>query len=466
MPSNIVYGTPSNSQIIHSTWRGADTALSRCQTPNGEMDNSSGARQKVQQILERALSRTTFRNLYHSLERWGGDGALLVFQERYDEARKAFEEDAARVAAWRGKRYWVAVGLRHEAAMMDAASHPGCPQTLSLRFTQELSRRLMIELQVYLTLSSDEQSTKELEHIMSTLVETTQTWSEVIICQKVLATWQPVLGSDSPELIIIRRRLEEHKRIINLPIEDVKWDNRGPGSAFLPIQYSLHRQRGGPADKLLELAPLLEFSFSNLSSEVKDEMVLLRRGRSYAFLGGYYSFLGHFEKAEEVFQESQKSLEAETCVEIKLHRMLWHCEHYTRVKNWDRVSLLLYEAHRVFMAQETASTFVLSHFPDRFRFLCKAVSAWVSIDEVVHDIAIYSRDNPSDNRAQSTQLGTPRAPSPVPEVQILFPLGSTDHSTIDIDAWRQYVMFSPQVSCLVPSPATGHASLSPRISAG
>jgi hypothetical protein len=413
------------------------------------MESSGGINQQVQQILERALNQSTFLTPFDSVRRWGRDGALLVFQERYDEARKAFEEDAAKVAVWRGKRCWVAVSLRHSAAMMEAASHPGCPQTLSLRFAQELSRRLMIERQTFLALPSDEQSTQELQHIISTLVETTQSWTEVITSQKALEIWQPILGSDNPELTLIRKRLEEHERVPSPPIDSILWGVGIPARPFQPIQHFLHRQREEPPDKLLELASLLEFSTDNLSSEVEDEMVLLRRGRSYAFLGGYYSFLGHFEKAEQAFQESQKTLEAETCVEIKLHRMLWHCEHYTRVKNWDRVSLLLYESHRVFMAQETASTFVLSHFPDRFRLLCKAVSAWVPIDEVVHDIAIYGRDDPSGSRAQSIHLETPKTPSPVLEVERLFPLGSTDHSTIDVDAWRQYVMFSPQASSLV-----------------
>ncbi|KAH6664268.1 hypothetical protein B0J14DRAFT_706689 [Halenospora varia] len=459
MPSNILYGTPSNNHIVHSARRDADTALSRSQTPNGEIESSDRTNQQVQQILERSLNQSRFLTPFDAVQRWGGggDGARLIFQKRYYEARKAFEEDGAKVAGWRGNRCWAAVSLRHSAARMEAASHPGCPETLSLRFTQELSRRLIIERHNYLALPADEQSTKELQHIISTLVETTRSWAEVITSQKALEIWQPILGSDHPELTIIRRRLEVHERVPSPPIENIVWGLGDPAPPFQPIQHFLHGQREGPTDKLLELAPLLEFSTDNLSSEVKDKMLLLRRGRSHAFLGGYYSFLGHFEKAELAFQESQRTLEGETCVEIKLHRMLWHSEHYTRVKNWDGVSLLLYEAHRVFMEQETASTFVLSHFPDRFRLLCKAVSACVPIDEVIHDVAIYSHD--------SLQPKTPQIPSPVLEVQRLFPLGSTDHSTIDIDAWRQYITFSPLASSLIRSPSTGHAFPSPYNSA-
>jgi hypothetical protein len=194
-------------------------------------------------------------------------------------------------------------------------------------------------------------------------------------------------------------------------------------------------------------------------------MLLLSRGSSHAFFGGYYSFLGHYEKAEQAFQESERTLEAETCVEIKLHRMLWHSEHCTRVKNRDRVSLLLYEAHQVFMARETASTFVLSHFPDRFRLLCQAVSALVAIHEVVHGVATFDPYEPSSSRGKSVQPETPRAPTPVLEVERLFPLGSTDHSTIDIDAWRQYVTFTPPAGSPVRSRGIGYASLSPHISA-
>ncbi|KAE9373665.1 hypothetical protein N431DRAFT_338661 [Stipitochalara longipes BDJ] len=464
MPSNILYGTPSNNHTVHSIRRDVSTTLSRRHTPIGEMESLDGTNKQVQQILERALNQPPCPTSFQTMERWGRDGSRLVFQKRYSEAQKAFEEDAVKVAAWIGKRCWVAVGLRHEAAMMEAASHPGCPETLSLRFTQELSRRLMIEQQAYLALPSHEQSTTELQHIFATLVESTRSWTEVITSQKALEIWEPILGPNNRELTLIRKRLKEHEQIPGCPIEEVLLDPGVPAQPFKPIQHFLHHQHDGPADKLLELAPFLEFSTDNLSSEVRDEMLLLRRGRSHAFLGGYYSFLRHFEKAEQSFQESQKTLEAETCVEIKLHRMLWHCEHYTRVQNLDRVGFLLYEAHRVFMAQETASTFVISHFPDRFRLLCKAVSACVPIDEVVHDVATYTRDDPSGNWQQSIQAQTPKTPSSVLEVEILFPLGSTDHSTIDIDAWRQYVTFSSRASSLIQSPTTGHVFLPSSIS--
>jgi len=332
MPSNILYGTPSNSRMVHSTWREAGTALSRSQTPNGEVASSSRANEQVKQILEGTLSQPRFRTSFERVYRWGHRGAQLVFQERYDEARQAFEEDAAKVAAWRGKRCWVAVSLRHEAAMMEAASHPGCPQTLSLRLTQELTRRLMIERQNYLALPSDEQSMEELQHIIWSLVETTQSYTDIITCQKALQIWLPILGSDNPELTIIRKRLEEHARIPGHPIESIIWAPGVPAAPLQPVQYILHSKHQGPANNFLELAPLLEFSADNLSSVGKDKILLQARGRSHAFLGGYYSFIGHFAKAEQAFQESERTLEAENCVEIKLHRMLWHSEHYTRVK--------------------------------------------------------------------------------------------------------------------------------------
>jgi hypothetical protein len=209
-----------------------------------------------------------------------------------------------------------------------------------------------------------------------------------------------------------------------------------------PIQNVLD-QSEETSYKILELAPLPELSKDILDPVLIERLQLMRRGRSQAYLGGYHSFLGQFSRAEEAFQESKSSLHAEDSVEIKLHRMLWHCEHYTRTKSWNEIGPLLVEAHSVFMEPETNSTFVISHFPDRFRFLCKAVVTRLSIDVVIHDFGLRSETEPNEFRSRAA---TPQAPSPVLEVERLFPLQLNDHSAIDVDAWRQFVTFQSPAS--------------------
>lgn len=440
MPSNILYGTPSISEVNHSIRR----AVSGSPVASGGMEIPIGASQQVEQMLKRALSQTpTVLAPFQIIKSWGREGTLLALQERYDEARDAFEKDSAKVATWKGKRFWLAICLQNEAAIMGAASHPGCPQTLSLRLTQVLTRRLMIERQTYLALPSEEQSPEDQDYIMSSLVGDTQYWTQNITIRKALKIWPPSLKFNSA-YNILEKRLTALRPQEYYNLEDILWNrSRRPTYISQPLQQLLHHPGRGVVDKLLDLVPLLGFSTDGVNAGIKEEMLAQCRGRSFAFVGGYYSFLGQYEKAEQAFHESARALETEPCVEIKLHRMLWHSEHYTRVQNWAGVSVMLYEAHRTFMAQETTSTFVLSHFPDRFRLLCKAVSACVPIDEVVHEMTIFNRENPDRGNERSFRDEAPQAPSPVLEVERLFPLGSTDHSTIDVNAWRQYVTFSP-----------------------
>jgi hypothetical protein len=344
--------------------------------------------------------------------------------------------------------------------LYEAASHPGCPQTLALRMTEVLSQRLMIERQTFLAIPREEQSTQELEDIINCLILSTHGCIEVVTCQKALEIWEPVLGPKNSELGVIRERLKYYERMRVRPLEDILFSTFTPAKPLRPVQYYLRAPHNEPADRFLQLAPLIQLPSSRLTSEVQDDMIMLHRGRSHSFIGGYFSFLGQFEQAERSFQESERTLKNEVCVEILLHRMLWQAEHYTRVKNWEQVSILLYEAHGVFMAQEVASSFVLLHFPDRFRLLCTAAATLISIDEVVYDVTLHRRDKLRDKRPLTALPDTPGPPSPVLEVEELFPLGSTDHSTIDIDTWRRYVTFSPQPNSLSPS-TTPRALLTP-----
>ncbi|KAH7060370.1 hypothetical protein B0J12DRAFT_736722 [Macrophomina phaseolina] len=138
----------------------------------------------------------------------------------------------------------------------------------------------------------------------------------------------------------------------------------------------------GPQDDLLEKLRILENSETSIH-KIQEEMALLQYGRSRSLLGVFYSFLSLFDDAEKAFQESDRYMEYEACVEIKLHRMLWYAEHKTRIQDWGGVGMLICKAHEVFMNNDAHSEFIVTHFPDRFRFLVIAASRQVPIDEVV-----------------------------------------------------------------------------------
>jgi hypothetical protein len=47
--------------------------------------------------------------------------------------------------------------------------------------------------------------------------------------------------------------------------------------------------------------------------------------------------------------------------------------------------MLISKAHNIFMENDSPTEFILTHFPDRFYYLCKAASKQVPIDEVLDE---------------------------------------------------------------------------------
>ena len=121
--------------------------------------------------------------------------------------------------------------------------------------------------------------------------------------------------------------------------------------------------------------------------QLRLEVARLQFGRSRALLGVYSSLICRFSDAEKAFEDSERLMEYETCMEIRLHRMLWYAEHKSRVQDWNSVDALIRRAHEVFMANDTTSEFIIDHFPRRFKSLCSAFLMWVPIDKITNDAA-------------------------------------------------------------------------------
>jgi len=173
-------------------------------------------------------------------------------------------------------------------------------------------------------------------------------------------------------------------------------------------------------------------------------------------LGGYYSFLQKFDDAEKAFRESDRYMQYEARVKIRLHRILWYAEHKTRVRDEEGVGKLIREAHEIFM-NDSPLEFIITHFPDQFNYLCMAASKQVPIDEVLNE----SLDDGAFERYRSGSLPAPihhnatanrphsALASPIPSPERLFPLTPRGfNSAIDVETWRQFVNFSPSVDSL------------------
>ncbi len=353
--------------------------------------------------------------------------------------------------------------------IMEAASYPGCPQSLKARVIDILSRSLIREREKYSSINSDIKNESVLCKVLIALKLDASFWGQLVVQQRVLQIWEPILGRNHPKIKLIRDHIDYDRRTSepvnidserDLPTLDAEADALISSDAEgLPEQETfqeLIHLGDAPADRLLEQLRAIE-SPSVSGQQIRQETAWLRLGRSNALIGVYYSFIRHFEDAEKAFLVSEMRIEQETCVEIKLHRTLWYAEHKTRVGDWEGARGLMCRAHEVFMANDTLSEFVVHHFPERFSALCTAVSAQLPIDKIIvqganqslsdlgdvetpdHGREPVSPTNPFSAIVQSPSAVEHSVLSPS---RLFPPTPMGVNSGIDIDAWCQFVHYS------------------------
>ena len=356
------------------------------------------------------------------------------------------------------------------AELIDAACYPGCPQSLAARVTDILSRFLTQEREKYSNFNSRNPGIGKIEFgpILLDLRVAASYWGRVIVQQRAVQIWEPLLGPDHPKIAVLRDYLNSIRRPLGVSVTTGSPEcpaTRVRISALVArLEIDQHSPLRGisdllslgdaPADKLLENFHALESS-SVSGQQFRLEVARLRFGRSRALLGVYNSFICRFSEAEKAFEDSERLMGYETCMEIRLHRMLWYAEHKSRVQDWNSVDRLIRCAHEVFMANDTTSEFIIDHFPGRFKSLCSAFLMRVPIDKIINDAAADA-SAPEFLQATSSDLlpsmpGTPAidpsSPPPADSVlspQRLFPLTPKGAgSRIDIEVWRQFVHFKP-----------------------
>lgn len=373
-------------------------------------------------------------------------GKMDVFNGNYQAAAQKFTLCKERDAT---SSRWLRITAQFTADVMEAASYPGCPQSLAARAIDILSRSLRRERDKYSRLHPNIENESELRDGLTALKDAANFWVPILVQQRALQIWEPILGRHHPKMALIRDFL--HGALVaefdlDAAYESVDTlDIYGP-PGLDPVKDLIHLG-DAPAEWLLEQLQAIESS-SVSDHPIKQEVALLRLGRSRALLGVYYSFIRRFDEAEEEFQISERHLERETCVEIRLHRTIWYAEHKTRVGDWDGVTGLLCRAHEVFMANDTPSEFVLRHFPEQFAALCSAVSEHLPIDNIVGQAPRLRLGDPEPaspgNSVTATFQPSPPAEDFVLSPSRLFPPTPRGvHSEIDIDAWRRFVHYHP-----------------------
>ncbi|KAK4149273.1 hypothetical protein C8A00DRAFT_47072 [Chaetomidium leptoderma] len=347
---------------------------------------------------------------------------------------------------------------------MEAASYPGCPQSLNARVADILSRSLIREREKYSSLNSDVKNESELRKILIALIINASFLGPVVVQQRVLQIWEPILGRSHPKMMLIRDCIDNYRTAEDFNLDTTEHDLLAlDGTVDAVISSDIEGVRGletvqdlihmgdAPADRLLEQLQAIESS-SVSGQQIRQETAWLRLGRSRALQGVYYSFIRRFADAEEAFLVIEMRMEHETCVEIKLHRTLWYAEHKTRVGDWDGVRRLMRRAHGVFMANDTPSEFIVHHFPERFSELNTALSAHLPIDKIIfqarnRDLGDFGDVETPDHGPEPMSLTN----SVLSPSRLFLPTPVGINSEIDVDAWRQFVHYSSPTQTETPA---------------
>ena len=465
-PSNIIYYTPSNAGGTSrsnncNSFQSTSPAIVEFNTSMGQVFNNGAIDGVINQanspsIYTRSPSVTLQCQDPNIVSRSARNN---TFDGNYGVAGQKYSLASLHYADKFGPKHWLVVVHEFNAVVMKDAEFSGCPQSIAARIAQELSHFVMRERQKYIQDNPQMTDSIELRKILTALKLTARWLCRLLIQQRAIQIWEPILGSEHPKIeriykniAIMRLRspvdLDKDTSRIEDDVSVEEGLNPDRLASLHTISDLLHLEETSPNDMLEKLHTLEKSDLAG--RELREEIALLRCGRSRAMLGGYYSFLGRYGDAEKAFQDSSRYMKYEVCTEIKLHRLLWYAEHKTRTRDWDNMRMLLRQAHTVYMENEGFSEFIIAHFPRRFELLCSAASKQVPIDEVVNEPsnANISGRLRSRTSAASVRQNSLQEPSLLPDLmrppESPFPLSTGEFSsTISVESWRQFVTFSP-----------------------
>ncbi|KAE9973181.1 hypothetical protein EG328_004523 [Venturia inaequalis] len=428
MPSEIAVCTPISHWIMTPSDAGTPVDIPHDDGGRRQQGLSGNVSRGVNEVLK-DIPISHYHSLGHRRSRGGYDEARYSSQHRFLGSAQSLRDESDRMADWKDKTHSLAITLNHIAELTDALNHRGTPRTIApeeLRIEYVSACILIVEwLAFFFHLPNNDQSMSSfratviwtINEILTRIEMIKLLRTETIVLQRDFQNRGAIVGEEHLNLTTIRRPFMAHERIRGNDPEQFLWPSPLTRSATPPIPMP-----ESPSPFALASGTILE---SVLDSGERAKMTA--RIKNFDLL---------FNEAEGAFFKSNIGSRVEDRVETKLLRMLWHCERYTRAKRWDDIGPLLIEAHGLFMKPDTSSTFLVTHFPDRFQLLCRAFQTRLSIDELVH---LNSHHGEPERVAMGSPAMTPQAPSPVPEVHRLFPLQTSGHAVIDVGAWRQSV---------------------------
>ncbi|KAM7190197.1 hypothetical protein V8F20_009819 [Naviculisporaceae sp. PSN 640] len=394
--------------------------------------------------------------------------ADYAMEAKYDEAASHFRQLGKLTSS-----PWGSVLFDFNADIMDVASNGGCPETIAIRVSSILSQYLFRERERHRmsSLICTNKKQDSLRKVLSGLRLNARFWGSVVVQQRALQIWEPLLGADHPKIVLLRKGLALKRKgtVVNLDTATsmVKTEDSLlvrmeldilPSLLLTPLEEEdgLLYLGDGPPDQLLGKLEDLEWRTRKQSQHA---LAMLRFGRSRALAGLYYSFAERFTDAQIAFHDSAETLEYETCVEIKLHRILWDAEHKTRIHDWEGARGLLYSSHKVFLDAEGPSEFLNKHFMDRFEVLARAVDQRVSVDKVsglwdmdelrgrvdslelpvggMESLGIWEPSTPSITQGGRSLDVTMHLQTPLSAA-----VGRGANMGVDIGAWREFVRSS------------------------
>ena len=351
MPSNIVCQTPSSCAALTATSRAGssqvDSAPRNAQEMTQEFNSSAvhvfadggstnGHRDETRRDSDTVRTVLAIK-----------EASTLVCGAVYDIFNGNYQPAAQNMkrAVQLNSCYANRVVCQFRIDVLDATCYPGRPQSLVARIADILTRTLGREREKYANSSSEIRNIFTLYTMLCTLRADAKFFAEVLVQQRALQIWGPLLSPDDPRIKGLRAGLARTRstyRIAQRCSEDF-----ADGAETDVLSELLERDQmqsmgerlgilaqlgDAPSDQLMEKPRIIETG-SALGRQLTLELKQQRGGRSKALLGIFLSFVGRFTDAEQAFEESEQLMEHETCAEIKLHRMLWYAEHKTRVRD-------------------------------------------------------------------------------------------------------------------------------------
>jgi hypothetical protein len=265
------------------------------------------------------------------------------------------------------------------ADVMDVASHPGSPQSLVFRIADILSRTLARLRGEY---NDTEQDNAELDNKLSLLQNTARYWTNVLVHQRAVDMWEPVLGPEHPiTALLVRNLAAMHISRDATSLGDFLHSTEGTEISVLGTPSGAHHS---PLPLWTAVKDLFHLSdtlpsrraVGNMllpSPDSRHHMAQLQLGRQRSLEALHHQVAAWSGRSpasnRAILPDNELSIDQEICTEIKLYRMVWLVEHRHKQGDCNGAFGLVNQAHKAIMGLDDKSEFILDRFWAKFKAL-------------------------------------------------------------------------------------------------